>query len=133
MIDGKPRVSERDGLRIVVDANGDVVVCRGTSQHVGGTSRYYHRIDADHFETTGEIQAACGEVAHHHDADWTPRRKADLDGIWTGCSYHACFGDYDPGDTTPKASGHDGLAATLTDMSVEEFDAAVAAHNGGEY
>jgi hypothetical protein len=128
MIAGDLRVVERDGTPLVVDRNGDTVVCRGSSQHVGGTSRYFHRIDTGHFATTGEIRAACGEVAHHHDQDWLPKRRADLDSLWAGCSYRACFGDYDPSDSGPKASGHDGLAATLEAMSVAEFDAAVADH-----
>jgi hypothetical protein len=137
VIAGDLRVVERDETTLVVDENGDTVVCRGDSQHVGGTRRYFHRIDTEHFATTGEIRAACGEVAHHHDQDWLPKRKADLDGIWSGCSFQECFGDYDRHDPTPKVSGHSGLAATLEAMSVAEFDAAVADHralrtDGGE-
>lgn len=137
MIAGDLRVIEHDGTPLVVDGNDDAVVCRGSSQHVGGTSRNYHRIDAGHFATTGEIRAACGEVAHHHNQDWLPKRKTDLNSLWAGCSFVMCFGDYDPRDPGPKVGGSVGLAATLEAMSVEEFDRQVAEHqalrtDGGE-
>ena len=137
MIVGDLRAIERDERAVVVDDNGDMVVCRGSSQHVGGTSRFFHRIDPQHFAATGEIKAACGDVAHHHAQDWLPKRKVDLDSLWEGCSYRACFGDYDPSDPRLKVSGHTGLAATLEAMSVAEFDAIVADHqalrtDGGE-
>jgi hypothetical protein len=137
VIAGDLRVIERDGTPLVVDENDDAVVCRGSSQHVGGTSRNFHRIDTTYFATTGEIRAACGEVAHHHDQDWLPKRKPDLDSLWDGCSFALCFGSYDPRDVGPKVSGHTDLAATLEAMSVEEFEAIVADHralrtDGGE-
>jgi hypothetical protein len=131
MIDGELRVSERDGEPVVVDVTSAVTVCHQHAQHRGGTGRDYHHIDTDHFVTTGEISPACGCVNPHQDVTWLPCRQRDLDGIWEGYSYQACFGDYDPCDPTSTASGHDGLTATLTDMTVEEFDAADAAHNGG--
>jgi hypothetical protein len=138
VIAGDLHVIDRDGTLLVVDGNHDAVVCRGSSQHVGGTSRNVHRINTGHFATTGEIRAACGEIAHHHDQDWVPKRKTDLDSLWAGCSFALCFGEYDPSDPSPKVSGHTGLAATLEAMSVAEFEAIVADHralgtDGGEH
>ena len=139
MIDGEPRVGERDGKPVIVDAAGDVVVCRCGSTHPSGNGRHYHHVDIDRFERTGTIKPACGDIASHRNVSWKPRHKADLDGIWDGCSYRACFGKYDPSDPKSKISGYSGLAATLANMSVEEFGAAVEptqtalrAGNGGE-
>lgn len=135
MIAGTLRLSERDGTPLVVDENGDTVVCRGRSQR-SGTGGKYHHIDAEHFATTGEIRVACSELAHYHDQEWVAKLKTELDSHWDGCSFTLCFGEYDPHDSTPKVSGHTGLAARLDTMSVAEFDAAVAAQqarpDGGE-
>jgi hypothetical protein len=132
VIAGDLWVIERDGTPIVVDATGAVIVCRQDGQHRGGTTRNYHRIDTEQFAATGGISPACGYVNSSHAVTWVSRRKRDLDGIWGGCSFQECFGDYDRHDTTSKVSGHSGLAATLEAMSVEEFDATVAIHTRGE-
>lgn len=124
----EPRVITRNGTQCVVGATGEELVCRGNNQHTGGTGRRYHRIDTETYSATGMIRPACGDIAHHHDADWVLRQRLELEPIWTGCSYQACYGEYDPSDPAPKASGHNELAATLEAMSVEEFDAIVDHH-----
>lgn len=128
MIAGEPRVCERDGQKQVVDANGDELVCRRDTQHCCGTGRRYHQIDVKRFVATGDVGPACGVTDHHTDVTWDLRLRADLDPVWSGCGYQDCYGDYDPRNPHPKRSGRTGLAARLEAMSVEEFDAAVAAH-----
>lgn len=89
MIVGEPRVVEHDGERLLVDENGDEVVCRRyTTNH----SRIYHRVDLDAF-AAGEICPPCRVCGQRDDARWELALRPALDGIWRGCRFGPCFGD----------------------------------------
>jgi hypothetical protein len=128
MIDSDLHVSESDGTPVVVDATGDEVVCRRLSPHSHGT---YHRIDCERYEHDGTIHPVC-HVTGATDTKWRPVRLAPIEEAWAGCDYKECYGEYDlAAENRQRATGSH-LRTTLTEMSVEEFDATVAAHNGGE-
>jgi hypothetical protein len=127
MIDGEPRVSERDGTRVVVDASGDEVVCRRKTPHAHGT---YHRIDGDRLTQDDTIHPAC-RVTGVNDDNWDPVKRATIDRTWDGCGYQQCYGPDHDHETAQQTTGGQ-LRTTLTDMTVEEFDRAVAAQKGGE-
>lgn len=131
MIAGEPQVIERDGERIVVDENGDELVCRRDTTHSSGGKRLYHRIAAYAFETTGEIVPACDHITHQDGVRMLLRRRDDL-ATWDGCSYQWCYGSYDPYDPAQKACGKGGMAELLEEMSVEEFDVRLELHKRGD-
>ena len=125
MIDGEPHVTERAGESIVVDATGDELVCRRKTPHAHGT---YHRIDSDRLAQDGTIHPAC-RVTGVNDANWEPVKRPIIDRTWEGCTYQACYGTDEPQQTTGPH-----LTTTLAEMSVAEFDRAVATHSeGGEH
>lgn len=128
MIDLDPRVIKRDGEAVVVDANGDELVCRRLSPHAHGT---YHRIDCERYTREGTMRPAC-RVTGVNDTNWRPVRRATIDTSWEGCTYPQCYGDAERATAIHQQSTGSQLRTTLAEMSVEEFEATVAAHEGGE-
>lgn len=128
MIVGKPGVIERDGEQIVVDGNGDELVCRNDSGKQSEGHRIYHRIDVETY-AEGNVQPECGHKTHNTDRSWILRRRKTIDSNWRGCWYRECYGDYDQTEQTEEHG--DSLAAKLRNMSVEEFDA-TAKQVGGD-
>lgn len=123
MITGLPSVEEIDGQREVVDESGTILVCRSRGNKLG--ERNYHRVDPEAWERDRTVQPACAGCWPREGVDWRLRHRSDLEPNWGGCSYAVCFGEYDP-HSSPKKSGHNGLAARLESMTVDEFDAEVA-------
>lgn len=123
MIDGKPEVIKRDGRDLVVDQSGAELVCRRTTSNPSGGGPRYHRVDVEIYAASGTIVPACDRITHNHDVAWLLRRKDTLDVNWNGCSYRACYGDYDPHDPPPKVDPYSRLAVRLETMTVEEFEA----------
>lgn len=121
MIRGDLRVIERDGDRVVGDAEGHEIVIRRASW-IGGYRRY-HRIDAEQFEEDGTLAPAC-DHNHTEDAQYLPRCRRDIESHWTGCSYRGCYGEYVLGKDSAEGPS---LAVLLEEMSVEEFDNRVSA------
>lgn len=119
MIVGKPRVRDCDGQRHLVDANRDVLVCRQVSPYTHGC---YHQVDCPHYDQTGEVRPRC-HVISGQDEQWQLKRRVDLARTWDRCQYERCYGD--EGTTTDTGPQ---LAAALRDMSIAEFEAAVADH-----
>lgn len=119
MIDGDPEIIETDdGQQRLVDQNGDQIIVRRVNTTT--SRRIYHRVDLDAYQND-EIRPACG-CALSDDSRWWLRRRADLDAVWTECSYRTCFGEYDQSTASQRENGTS-LAHTLSEMSVEEFDA----------
>ncbi|WP_248910546.1 hypothetical protein [Halocatena marina] len=119
MIAGTPRILDRDGTRVLVDANGDKLVCRRLSPYAHGC---YHRVDLERYACDKTVKPRCGHVTGHDDTHWVLRRHAVLAQTWDGCLYSGCYGNNEAtatGETGPQ------LAAALADMSVTEFEAAV--------
>lgn len=119
MISGEPHLVDREDEHMLVDANGDALVCRRQSPHAHGC---YHRVDIIQFARDGSIKPRCEHVTGYEDDNWTLRRHAALAQTWDGCQYGRCYGDDEvtmTGDTGPQ------LAATLREMAVADFDAAV--------
>jgi hypothetical protein len=127
MIDGEPHVSKREGTRVVVDAIGDELVCRRKTPHAHGT---YHRIDCDRLAQDLTVHPVC-RVTGVNDTNWEPIKRATIDRTWEGCTYQQCYSPDDDHETAQQTTGGQ-LRSTLTDMTVEEFDAAVAAQRGEE-
>jgi hypothetical protein len=121
----EPRVSDRDGTRVVIDATGDELVCR---RKTSSARDKYHRIDCDRLAQNGTIHPAC-RVRGVNDTNWEPITRATIDRTWDGCQYQQCYSHDDDHD---QQATDNSLQATLAEMSVAEFDAAVAAHNGDE-
>jgi hypothetical protein len=115
MIAGEPRVVEREGERVLVDGNGDRLVCR-LDQGRAEKRRIYHRVDLDAF-AGGAVTPVC--YTPSEDRTYLLRREADLTPLWRGCTRAACFGEHEWG-----YQGCSTLTTTLTEMSVEEFDQA---------
>lgn len=125
MIRGEPRVVRMDGELVVGDASGRELVTRLTKN---SGERRYHRIDVEQFERDGDIKPSCDHNAHPANARYRLRLRHDLDGIWSGCEFNECYGSYIHGMDTSKERQ---LATMLENMSVEEFDRAVAEARGG--
>jgi hypothetical protein len=123
----EPHVTEREGTRVVVDACGDELVCRRKTPHAHGT---YHRIDCDRLAQDGTVHPVC-RVTGVNDDNWEPVKRTIIDRTWEGCTYQQCYCPDHEDETAQQATGGQ-LRATLTKMSVAEFDAAVAAQRGGE-
>jgi hypothetical protein len=109
-------IEERDGERVLVNENGERVICRRAT---GRSVRHiYHRIDlvavAD-----GTIQPAC-QCSGYDDGNWLTKPRNTLNDAWSGCDYQACFGDKPRAVTGPPSSQY----TLLTEMSVEEFEQA---------
>lgn len=122
MIDGEPRLVDRDGERMLVDANGDALVCCRQSPYTHGC---YHRVDIDRYDRDGSIKPRCEHVTGY-DEQWVLRRHAALAQRWNGCLYAGCYGDEEA--TMTRETGPQ-LAAALREMSVADFDAAVSDHH----
>lgn len=127
MIHGEPEVIERDGQKVVVDENGDELVCRKDSGLQSGADRIYHRIDAEFYEATGDVRPICGHEQHRAEPSWILRRRIDIESNWRGCRYQKCYGDYDFSERQ-KTGGS--LAWKLSSMTVDEFDDAVETARG---
>lgn len=127
MIRGELEVVERDGRQILVDENGDELVCRKETGLQSGGSRIYHRVDVSHYNDEGVGQPNCGRVTNSTLTEWILRRRKTIEPNWDSCSYSDCYGEYDPSNPKPESKGHpqSGLATQLNNMSVDEFDAAV--------
>lgn len=130
MIAGEPYLVDHEGDRVLVDANGDELVCRRQSPYTHGC---YHRVDLDQFACNDVVKPRCIHVTGYDD-NWTLRRHAALNQTWDGCRYGRCYGD---DETTVTENTGPQLAAALRDMSVTEFEAAVSNHrsvqaDGGE-
>lgn len=129
-MNGDPRVIERNGATVVVDATGAELVCRRLSPYAHGT---YHRINCTRYERAGTVRPAC-RVTGVNDDNWRLVARTAIEDTWDGCTYQACYG----ADDHRQQSTGSQLRTKLADMSVEEFDAAVAAHqtvrtDGGEH
>lgn len=124
-MNGDPRVIERNGATVVVDATGEELVCQRLSPYAHGT---YHRINCTRYERAAILRPAC-RVTGVNDDNWRPVPRTSLDTTWEGCTYQAC---YETEDHHHQQSTGQQLRTKLDEMSVEEFDATVAAHNGGE-
>lgn len=127
MIRGEPHVIERDGNRVLVDENGDELVCRKKTGLQAGNSRIYHRVDVDHYIDEDVVRPADLHTSRRNEPIWILRRRKTISSNWDGCSYAECYGDYDPSEDD---SSGDYLAASLRNMSVDEFDAAVQRGGG---
>lgn len=130
MIDGEPRIVERDGRRQLVDDAGQPLVCRRRSPYAHGR---FHKIDLDRFARDGAIRPRCEHVTGGNDEQWILRHYASLDPAWDGCQYVGCYGE----QTAATGATGQQLATTLKDMSPEEFEVAVAEYrtstsDGGE-
>lgn len=125
MIHGEPEVVERDGRDILVDENGDELVCRKETGLQSGGSRIYHRVDVDLYIGEGDIRPADTYTPRRDDPIWLLRRRKTISSNWDGCSYKACYGDHDPDGPAPEEYPNSGFVAKLSKMTVEEFDAAV--------
>lgn len=130
MIRGEPQVIERDGQQILVDANGDELVCRKKTGLQAGNSRIYHRVDVDHYIEEDVVRPADTHTSRRNEPIWILRRRKTIASNWEGCSYRDCYGDYDPSDQVPKGHPQSGLAARLERMAVDEFDTETKAGGG---
>lgn len=121
MIEGEPRLIERDGQRQLVDATGATLVCRRQSTYAHGC---FHRVDLDQFSRNGTITPRCEHVTGGSDDKWMLSRHESLDPTWESCQYKGCDGE----ETAATGSSGPQLATTLKNMSPQEFEAAVADH-----
>ncbi len=121
MIDGEPRLVERDGQRQLVDASGAELVCRRLSPYAHGC---FHRVDLNQFAHDGAITPRCEHVTGGDDDKWVLSRYESLDPTWEGCQYKGCDGK----ETAATGGSGPQLATTLKNMSPQEFEATVADH-----
>lgn len=122
MIDGEPRIIARDGRAVVVDQSGAELVCRRQTSNPSSGGPRYHRVDVEAYAAERTVVPACGSIMRSPDVKWLLRRRKTLAATWTGCAYHACYGEYDPYDQPAKPDPYSGLAAQLKSMSIAEFE-----------
>lgn len=132
MIVGEPRLDKPADTddhgpeceRILVDANGEELVCRRRGR---GTHGLFHRIDPDRYQCDGTIRPAC-QCTGCDDDNWRSQRRRDLNGSWDGCDYRQCYGTPRSQDAPHRFDGRKLRAEIAAGRGETEEKASPVAH-----